>query len=202
MFKSGMMAATLISVVREDVDISVSVSDDMCIVWLNALHQMLYSDIIREQRMTVLDGKGDAVLYTELAHSDNESIPEGRDITAVFADGIEAQRVTGGIGVILHGDRAAWYDGGSAICMLLPQEAHCVQIAHIVRPSDITADNQTIAEVCVPPEFIPMVMARIRGEMYKLVNEDGLAAKWLSDYNTELETFKVWAAAHTKCYGM
>lgn len=202
MYNSGMTAAHLFSILREDVDIALSVGDGLCVLWLNAVQQMLYSEIVREQRVTVLEGEGDAVRYSSLAHSDEEDFPSARDIVGVFADGAEAQRVSGGIGRILHGERPAWYDGGAAICLMLPDKPETVEIAHVVRPALITEETADEAEVMVPPEFIPMVLARLRGEMYKVANEDGLAAKWLADYNTELETFKVWAASHGKHYGM
>jgi hypothetical protein len=37
--------------------------------------------------------------------------------------------------------------------------------------------------------------------MYKIANEDGLSAKWLSEYNVQLENFKVWAAERMTRYG-
>jgi hypothetical protein len=46
-----------------------------------------------------------------------------------------------------------------------------------------------------------MVAAKMRGEAYKIANEDGLAAKWLADYNAQLESFKVWAADRNHRYG-
>lgn len=198
MFRSGMTVAELFAVLRDDVDISLSIGDELLFVWLNAVQNMLYSELIREQRYTEVSGKGDAVLYTELSRGVDEAVPEARDIEAVFADGVEARRVSGGIGRILHGDRPSWYDGGNAVCMILPDNAELVQIAHIIRPADAELDS----EVCVPREFIPMVLSRLRGEMYRIANEDGLASKWLSDYNTELETFKLWCAQHGKTYGM
>ena len=159
MYKSGMTAGALFKILREDVDISLSVDDSLLLLWLDALQQMLYSEIIREQRLTRIVGEGDAVLYTSLSCGVDESIPEARDIVGVFADNVEAQRVSGGIGRILHGERPSWYDGDSAICMMLPVPAREVQIAHVVRPLAATVDS----EVCVPPEFLPMVLSRLRG---------------------------------------
>ena len=198
MYKSGMTAQKLFEILRGDVDISIAIDDNLLLLWLNALQQMLYSEIVREQRVSSVFGEGDAVPYTQLARAEDESMPEARDIVGVFADNVEAQRVSGGIGRILHGERPAWYDGGSAICMMLPVPAREVQIAHVVRPLAATVDS----EVCVPPEFLPMVLSRLRGEVYRVANEDGLASKWLLDYNTELETFKVWCGTHREKYGM
>lgn len=198
MFKSGMTAGKLFQILRDDVDISLSIDDDLLLLWLNALQQMLYSEIVREQRMTEITGEGDVLVYSHLSRAEDEAMPEARDITAVFADGVEAQRVSGGIGRILHGERPAWYDRDGAICMMLPVPAREVQVAHVVRPA--MADEGS--EVCVPPEFLPMVLSRMRGEIYRVANEDGLASKWLADFNMELETFKVWCASHREKYGM
>jgi hypothetical protein len=46
-----------------------------------------------------------------------------------------------------------------------------------------------------------MLAARLRGEAYKLANEDALAAKWLSDYNAQLDDFKAFSAAHAPSFG-
>lgn len=198
MYKSGMTAQKLFEILRGDVDISIAIDDNLLLLWLNALQQMLYSEIVREQRVSSIFGEGDAVPYSQLARAEDESMPEARDIIGVFADNVEAQRVSGGIGRILHGERPAWYDGGSAICMMLPVPAREVQVAHVVRPATATITD----EVCVPPEFLPMVLSRLRGEVYRVSNEDGLASKWLADFNVELETFKVWCASHREKYGM
>ena len=54
----------------------------------------------------------------------------------------------------------------------------------------------------LPVEFIDLVKAKLRGEAYKLANEDNHAAKWLNDYNTLLETFKAWIADKSANFGM
>jgi hypothetical protein len=59
-------------------------------------------------------------------------------------------------------------------------------------------DSENIA---LPPEFIDLISSRVRGEIYKIVNEDGLSAKWLSDYNSQLENFKIWAMSRNLRFG-
>lgn len=64
---------------------------------------------------------------------------------------------------------------------------------------NVPASNDNIM---VPVEFIDLVKAKLRGEAYKLVNEDGIAAKWLNDYNMLLETFKAWVFDKSTNFGI
>ena len=56
-------------------------------------------------------------------------------------------------------------------------------------------------EAELPVEYLDMAGAKIRGEAYKIANEDGLAAKWLADYNQQMENFKIWAASRNERFG-
>ena len=55
-------------------------------------------------------------------------------------------------------------------------------IVYFARPA-VKTSNQP-GNVMVPYEFTDLVRAKLRGEAYKLCNEDAVAAKWLSDYNS------------------
>lgn len=55
--------------------------------------------------------------------------------------------------------------------------------------------------VPLPYEFTELVRCKLRGEAYKLINDDALAAKWIGEYNTLLENFKVYIASHGSMYG-
>jgi hypothetical protein len=79
-------------------------------------------------------------------------------------------------------------------------------IVHIVKPALVTVTSHgNISEgvnVMVPIEFIDLVKSKLRGEAYKLANEDALAAKWLNDYNTLLETFRAWITEKASNFGL
>ena len=80
-------------------------------------------------------------------------------------------------------------------------------IIYFARPELITVDDDddTIDEdaiVMLPYEFLDLVKARLRGEAYKLANEDDTAAKWLNDYNVLLENFKNWLTRRNPTLGM
>ena len=53
----------------------------------------------------------------------------------------------------------------------------------------------------VPYEFIDIIKAKLRGEAYKLANEDALAAKWLQDYNAQLQDFAAWVQDKAAVFG-
>jgi hypothetical protein len=74
-------------------------------------------------------------------------------------------------------------------------------IVLIVRLRPALKGENSADEVALPPEFVDLATARMRGEIYKIANEDGLAAKWLSDYNSQLESFKIWAAKRNERFG-
>ena len=45
-------------------------------------------------------------------------------------------------------------------------------------------------------------IAELRGEAYKLCNEDAVAAKWLNDYNALLDSFRQWLVLRQPNFGM
>lgn len=55
--------------------------------------------------------------------------------------------------------------------------------------------------VPLPYEFVELVRCKLRGEAYKLINDDGVAAKWLAEYDVLLENFKTYIEIHRSKYG-
>lgn len=205
MLYSTTTAAKILEIARGGADISVDVSDEEMLLWLNAMEQRLYSEIVREERMASIEEpeKDERITLSTIAHNEDEDAVSARDIVSVEADGAELERVSGGGGLIWHvGERPAWYDDGVSITISLDRKPEELKIAYVVRPALFTMENKDTAFVHMVPEFLPMMVSRLRGELYRMANEDGLAAKWLSDYNQELNTFVEWAARHFGRYGV
>ncbi len=59
------------------------------------------------------------------------------------------------------------------------------------RPINYTTVNET-AYIPLPDEYISLLEARLRFEGYRIANEDALAAKWLSEYQSELADLKAY----------
>lgn len=74
---------------------------------------------------------------------------------------------------------------------------HPLRIRFIERPIQYGADSEN-TYIPLPNEFLPMLAARVRGEVYRLVNEDAPAAKWLALYNAYLADFHTYLAARRR----
>ena len=61
-------------------------------------------------------------------------------------------------------------------------------VTYTVRPQRFGTGDVNGA-VPFPNEYLFVLRAKLRGEAYKLVNEDALAAKWLAEYNEGVAAF-------------
>ncbi len=202
MYNSGMTAAGLISAVKSETDVSVGILDSVWFRAINTVEQFLYTEILREYASVVLDGNSltdDRVVLSELPAANGAANIEYDDIVKVFADDIELDR-SGIIGAVEFPEKDLYYtDYDGNLLMNLADYANEITVIYRLRPKLKTEGSTDI--VAVPPEFLDLVAAKMRGEAYKIANEDGLAAKWLADYNAQLESFKVWASARNQRYG-
>lgn len=207
MFDSGISVKKLLQDLNTEVDIALDIPDETYIEWLNSLQQLLYTEFIKEQRRVVIVSptENPIAIDSKLVET-NENPPRFEDIHAVYADEIQLIKSTVTSGIIFPytyfkdnngiGYNTRTVDG----VMEVPGE---LQIVYFVKPKLIASKN--IADddnVMVPLEFIDLVKAKLRGEAYKLANEDSLAAKWLNDYNVLLETFNMWITEKASKFGM
>lgn len=63
-----------------------------------------------------------------------------------------------------------------------------LSVTYTVRPQRFGAGDLN-GGVPFPNEYLFLLRAKLRGEAYKLVNEDALAAKWLAEYNEGVAAF-------------
>lgn len=205
MFQSTITAKELLDLARNGADISIDVSDDEMLLWLNSIEQQLYSEIIGEERLvSVTVSTQDSVIgYASLVPGEGEDDIAPRDILCVACGTTELDKVSAGAGRIWHtSERPSWWADSDGIHIHLSDEEGTVQIAYVVRPYPYTVSDISTEYVRMVPEYIPMLVARLRGELYRNANEDALGAKWLSDFNQQLESFKVWADRHLRHFGV
>lgn len=204
MFDSGISAKSLIEELKNtEVDIALEIPDKTYAEWLNSLQQLLYTEIIKEQKkVAVSEWENNLVDITSIK-GEKENTPIFEDIYAVYTDdGTQLIKSTVASGVIFPNTFFRITDKLGFNTRETPKH---LTIVYFVRPALITTTshgNITDANVMIPVEFIDLVKAKLRGEAYKLANEDSIAAKWLSDYNILLETFKAWIAEKAPNFGI
>ena len=204
MFDSKISVKSLIEELKNtEVDIALEIPNSTYVTWLNSLQQLLYTEIIKEQRKMVLKAPfTNPIDILSLNVENNENAPKFEEIHAMYADDVQLIKSTVASGVIFPN---TFYKDNNNIgynTSIVPTE---IAIVYIVKPAliqvteDDTIDN---SNVMIPVEFIDLVKSKLRGEAYKLANEDNIAAKWLNDYNVHLETFKAWINDKSPNFGL
>ena len=200
MFNSGLTAYELIELIENEADISEPIPRESYIQWLNAIEQVLYTELIKEQgKIELKSVSGNVVDVNTLKMPEGEDKLRFEDIYAIYADDTQLIKSTVASGVIFPD---TYYKICGNIGLNLAKEPKVLKIVYFVRPTLKTQHNIGSEYVRVPVEFIDLVKAKLRGEAYKVANEDSLSAKWLSDYNVLLETFKMWLSEKQPAFGL
>ncbi len=200
MFDSGIKASALINQIKDEADIAVPVSDESYVLWLNSLEQLLYTELIREQGKIEISDTEASVLNIETINvPSGENAVRFEDIYTIYADKTQLIFSTAASGVIFPD---TYYKIGNNIGLNLSKTSEKIVIIYYVKPALKTVSDISAKNVMLPIEFIDLAKAKLRGEAYKLVNEDALSAKWLNDYNILLETFKAWLSEKQSKFGM
>ena len=204
MFNSGITVETLVESVKSEADIAPDVPEENYIHWINALEQMLYSEIIKEQDEYTATVKKD---YFDLSEIGIDVDVRFEDVYAVYANvngnNIQLKKSTLATGDILPNcyykiDNRIYFSKGFYNKEDYPNGIE-IRIIYIRRPK---VKTETSEEIMLPIEFIELMKSKVRGEAYKLANEDALAAKWLNDYNVLLENFKIWISNKSPSFGI
>ena len=200
MFDSGIKVKDLIDELISEVDIALDIPQLTYIQWINSLQQMLYTEIIKEQKKTVLKSPLHSPIdISSIEVENNENSPRFEDIYAIYADNTQLIKSTLTSGVIFPN---TFYKDNNNIGFNTETAPTEFTIIYIVKPALITSDTISSITVAVPIEFIDLVKSKLRGEAYKLANEGELSAMWLNDYNILLETFKTWIAEKSSNFGI
>lgn len=199
MFDSGITAKELITAIQNEADIALDIPDENYIQWLNSLEQLLYSEVIKEQKAfthTLPDIL--PITLDEINVSEGEAPLRYEDLHAIYVDNTQLIQSTVASGDIFPN---TYYKDDNKLAFNVPYPKK-VKGVYFVRPLLKTLENIDTAHVMIPIEFIELAKAKLRGEAYKLVNEDNLAAKYLNDYNVLLETFKLWISEKASKFGL
>ena len=208
MFVGDATYKEIVDEVKSEVDIAIEIPDKTYFRWLDSLTTLLYTEIVKEQTVEVIEPVPDSPFITMFDGEDGYKYEiRFEDIIAVYADDIQLTKSTPASGVILPNtfykySTNAGFDETESYSYFAYNTEHKpkkLTIVFLNRNFWIGKENSMLR---IPTEFTDLAKAKLRGEAYKLANEDALAAKWLNDYNTLLETFKVWIADRTPKFGL
>ena len=202
MFDSGISVKSFIQDIKSEADIAPDITDTKYISWINALEQVLYSDIIREQRkvdIEVLDSEGEYIDKDEIKKGKDEADVRFEDIISVFKGEtqlIKTSLLSGGI------FNDSWFNNGGVLWVntTFKNEDKKITVFYHVRPAEKSGANEEV--INLPAEFMDLMYSYVRAEAYKYANEDALSAKWQAEYNARLEIFKAWIDARRPSFGM
>jgi hypothetical protein len=203
LYNSNISARKLIENIAEEADVTISVDSDSWYRWINAVEQFVYTEIFNQHTVKVFN-------YSEIANdtislsdgfsvNDGIAVPDFDDVVKVYADDVELER-TGVVAAFVFVDKPLYYTDYNGNIVIKPCfPAKNITVIYRIRPEikDETTDNN----INLPIEFVDMLAARMRAEAYKLSNDDAQGAKWMADYNTQLEMLKVWASMRNNKYG-
>lgn len=205
MFNSGSTANNLINELNKEAVISPAIEDEKYVSWINALEQMLYSDIIKEQKQKAFVIAVDKNLtkprkVINLSEFNDASEDEVRfeDIIAVFYGEKQLIKTTITSSYIF---KDCYYKDENSLYINAEGSEVNVYVSYIVRPA-LKETNSLSSYIMLPPEFIDLMKSYLRAEAYKIANEDELCAKWTNEYNVLLESFKIWIASRQPAFGI
>lgn len=205
MYRSGVKVSNFIESLKGEADISIEIPESAWYRWLNAVEQFAYTEILRDYVSAELDLETYPVDVIDL-----DWLPVPAEASAVCFDDIVKVYGENGTEIPKGGASSAYefpeknlfYGNalGQLVLSTLEEQAK-IGVVYRLRPVLKSELNGSLYDVALPPEYLDMVAAKVRGEAYKIANEDQLAAKWLQDYNQQVENFKVWASSRNERYG-
>ena len=203
MYDSNISAIKLIENIAEEADVTISVDSDSWYRWINAVEQFVYTEIFNQHTSKVFnysDVADDKISLTDEFPSKNGvAAPNFDDVVKVYADDVELSR-SGVIAASVFVDKPLYYTDYDGNIVIRPCSVpKNITVIYRIRPE--LKDETTDYNINLPVEFVDMLAARMRAEAYKLSNDDAQGAKWMSDYNTQLEMLKVWASMRNEKYG-
>lgn len=196
MYNSGVTILAFISRLNSETDIASPISNDVYTKWINVVQQILYGELIEQYKAYEITTVDDIEL-SDIIKPQNEAEVIYDDVYKVYVNGEELTRadVTTALSIP---DKEIYYYNGSVVKIHCNYAYENATVVYRVRPNIST---ETSEYIYLPYEWIEMLAAKIRGEAYKLANDDNMSAKWLADYNMQLESFKIWIAKRNKKYG-
>ena len=202
MFDSGISLKELIADLKEEVDVAIPIPNKLYVQWANSLEHLLYTEIIKEQNEIAVNAAEGPIEIEAIAMPDGESCVRFEDVHAVYADDVQLILSTVASGIIFPN---SFYKTENKIGVNVDFAPFRYRIVYFIKPKLKETDNKdevSSGNVMLPIEFVELMKSKLRGEAYRIANEDAKAANWLNNYNVLLENFKAWIAQKGASLGL
>jgi len=198
MYNSNVTISSLIEQIESEADVITRIEDEFYLKWVNIVQQTLYKELIEQYSHSEVETNGD--LYLDDIEVTSEQAPvEYDDIVKIYIDGEELTKASVITAFTIPDKDIYYYDSANSVVRIRCKTPYDkTNVVYRVRPK---IAEETSEYIYLPYEWLEMLAAKIRGELYKIANDDVMAAKWLADYNTQLESFKVWIMKRNSRYG-
>ena len=165
---------------------------------MNEALTFLYAAVIRMRVEGVATPLGGLIACADIPVPAGTGTPEPSDILAVYCGRHQLRYLPPEELLTAEGMRCCFYtvteDG---ILLSHTDTVKPLKVIFTVRPPRYGEESEDTL-VPLPEEFLPMLAARVKGEVYRALNEEALAAKWLAAYNASLTDFYDYLAARRR----
>lgn len=181
-FSSGYLAKDIIDTLKEEIDVALPITDSTYVRLYNELIELLYGEIIKDTNVYEKTITDSVIANLEI---------KKEHIKDVYYEDIQLSK--GRAEQVGRIDNIYYTDNDDRFCFSVTpkKESATLRIYYNYIPTRLENldDNK---EIPLPFAFLELVTTKLRGEIYKLLNEDEQSAKWLNDYNNLLENFKAY----------
>ena len=190
-YRSNIPVSHLIMAVADDIDVFPAIENASYIAWYNDIVQSIYKSIIKPYIIVKTKAHG-TVKLSNVFIPGGVSFPEGAQMYLEINGTRRKLLIVDREQDLIFRDSA--YIGSDEIKInsnLLDSSPDLV-IELLMPPTVVTADNMSDITVPFPIEYHDMIAAKLKGEAFKMCNQDNTAAKYLNDFNASLEDFKAY----------
>ena len=159
---------------------------------LNETLGLLYGEVVREEGEVSCAPKDGAVSFSSLSMpSDSASLRE-EDILLIRKGSLYIHYLPPHRFSLVQSADGNFYTVSDKTILFTPTfSGHGMTLFYRRRPRPYS-ENDEGRVIPIPDEYVPLIRAKLRGEIFKLANEDALAAKWLGEYNALLPAFAAY----------
>ncbi len=153
--------------------------------YLNDCLARLFSEYIAERACLPLDGKGTEIALSTLTGALGAPVCREDVLSVVYEGGVSAAYLAPDAFSAVGTDAATPTYTLTDTALRLSAAGAGATLVYTLRPRRYSETEE--GEVLpLPEEHLPLLIAYVRGEAYKSLNDDGLAIKWLGEYNERL----------------